>query len=67
MANGIHPLVEKTFNSLKQKHPQSKPAYGETVINGDPPVIHPIFFDDISEELETKMAIRTKYGPCPSG
>ena len=43
MANGIHPLVEKTFNSLKQKHPQSEPAYGETVVNGDPPVIHPIF------------------------
>ena len=67
MANGTHPLVEKTFNSLQQKHPKSEPAYGETLINGDPSVIHPIIFDDISEELVTKMAIRTKYGSSPSG
>lgn len=27
LANGILPLDEKTFNSLKQKHLQSQPAY----------------------------------------
>ena len=49
MTNGILPLDEKRFNSLKQKHPQSKQACAETLINGEPPAIHPIIFDDISE------------------
>ena len=43
MTNGILPLDEKTLYSLKQKHPQSQPAYEETLINGEPPVIHPLF------------------------
>ena len=67
MTNGILPLDEKKLNSLKQKHPQSQPAYEETLINGEPPVIHPIIFDDINEELVRKAAIRTKGGPDPSG
>ena len=35
--------------SLKHKYPQSQPAYEETLINDEPPVIHPIIFDDINE------------------
>ena len=53
-------LDEKTINSLKQKHPESKPACEETLINGEPPVIHPIIFDDINEKSVRKAAIRTK-------
>ena len=48
MTNGILPLDEKKIYSLKQKHPQSQPAYEETLINGERPVIHPIIFDDIN-------------------
>ena len=39
MTNGILPLDEKTLNPLKHKHPQSRAAYEETLINGEPPVI----------------------------
>ena len=48
VTNGILPLDEKKIYSLKQKHPQSQPAYEETLINGERPVIHPIIFDDIN-------------------
>ena len=47
MTNGTFPLDEKTFNALKKLHAQSQPAYEETIINGEPPVIHVIIFDDI--------------------
>ena len=67
VTNGILPLDEKKIYSLKQKHPQSQPAYEETLINGERPVIHPINFDDINEELVRKVAIRTKGGSSPSG
>ena len=63
MTNGILPLYEKTLNFLKR----SQPAYEETVINGEPPVIHCIIYDDINEELVRKRAIRTKSGSGPSG
>ena len=60
MANDTLPLNKKTLNSLKRKHLQSQPAYEETLINGEPTVIHPLIFDVINEELVRKAAIRTK-------
>ena len=48
VTNVILPLDEKTFNCLKQKHSQSQPAYEETFINGESPVIHSIIYDDIN-------------------
>ena len=59
--------MKKTLNSLKQKDPQSRPGCEETLINGKPPVIHPIIFFEINEELMKKVAIRTKAGSGPSG
>ena len=67
MTNGIFPLDKKTLNSLKQMRPQSKPGCEETLINSKPPVIHPIIFAEINEELMKKVAIRTNGGPGPSG
>ena len=67
MTNGILPLDEKRLNSLKQKHPQSKQACEETLINGEPPAIHRIIFDDINQELVKKAAMRTKDGSGPFG
>ena len=67
MTNGTLPLDEKTLYSLKRKYPQSQSAYEKTFINGEPPVIHPIIFDGINEELVGKAAIRTKGGSGPSG
>ena len=67
MTNGILPLDEKTLNSLKHKHPQSQLAYEETLINGEPPIIHPIIFDGINEELVGTTAIRTKSGSGLTG
>ena len=66
MTNGILPLDEKTLYSLKQKHPKSQPAYEETLIIREPPVIHPIIFDDINDELVRKAVIRNKGGSGPS-
>ena len=66
MTNGILPLDENTLYSLKQKHPQSQPAYEETLIIREPPVIHPIISDDINEELVRKVVIRNKGGSGPS-
>ena len=66
MTNGILPLDEKTLCYFKQKHPQSQPAYEETLIIREPPVIHPIIFDDINDELVRKAVIRNKGGSGPS-
>ena len=63
MTNGILPLDKKTLNFLKQ----SQPDYERELINGEPPVIHCIIFDDINEELVRKRAIRTKGGSGPFG
>ena len=49
MTYGIRLLNEKTLNSLTQKHPQSQPAYEETFINSELPVIDRVIFDDINE------------------
>ena len=67
MTNGVLPRDEKTLNSLKQKNPQSQPAYEETLINGEPPVIHPIIFDDMNEDIVRKAAIRPKDGSSSPG
>ena len=63
MTNSILPLDKKTLNFLKQ----SQPAYDRALINGEPPVINCIIFDDINEELVRKRAVRTKGGSGPSG
>ena len=62
MTNGILSVDEKTFISLKQRHPQSQPAYEEILITGEPTVIHPVIFGYRNEELVKKAAIRTKGG-----
>ena len=67
MTNDVLPLDKNTFQLLKQRHSQSQPPYEETSINDEPPVIHPIIFDDTNEELVRKAAIRTKGGSGPSG
>ena len=67
MTNGNLPLDEKTLNFLKQKHTQSKPVCEETLINGEPPVIHHIIMHNINEELVRKAAVKTKGGSGSSG
>lgn len=67
VSNYIFLLDEDTPNSLKQKNPQSQPAYEEILINSKPPIIHHFIFDDINDELVRKAAIRIKGGSSPSG
>ena len=57
----MHPSTwRENTHSLKQKHPQSRQVYEEALMNGEPPVVHHIIFDDINEVLVWKAAIRTK-------
>lgn len=51
MVNGILPLNDDTLKRLQEQHPQEKLGCQENIMNGDPPIIHPVIFEEIDEEM----------------
>ena len=51
MQNGILPINKDTLKLLKQKHPQSKPAYESILLPDTPEVIHPVKFETIDADI----------------
>ena len=66
MSNGILPLNDETLK-LSQKHPDSRDALDDVLLEGDIPEIHPIIFETIDEEMVKQAAIKTNGGSGPSG
>ena len=51
MVNGILPLNDETMKRLQEQHPQEKLECQENIMKGDPPIIHPVIFEEIDEEM----------------
>ncbi len=54
-------------NILVSKHPVGQPAEAESILQGSPPEIHPIVFDNIDAHLIRSTALKTKGAAGPSG
>ena len=67
MHSGILPLNVETLLLLEVKHPESKEASDDVMIQGPLERIHPIAYDMIDETLVLRAAIDTKGGSGPSG
>lgn len=52
---------------LKNKHPVQQPVSTDSLIQGTPPVIHPVLFDSIDASLIRSIALRTTGAAGPSG
>ena len=66
MSDGILPLNDETISLLHQKHPKARKALDKILIEGNAPIIHPIIFEPIDDEMVKDAALRTRSGPGPS-
>ena len=67
LRNGILPLNVETLLLLEEKHPKSKEASDNIMIQGPLERIHPIAYDMIEETLVLSAAVDNKGGSGPSG
>lgn len=65
---GDHVDTHKTVRDvLKDKHPPSQPAHPDSVIEDDPPEVHPVLFESIDASMMRSAALRTSGAAGPSG
>ena len=65
---GDHVDAHKTVRDvLRDKHPSSQPAHPDSVIEDDPPDLHPILFESIDAFMMRSAALRTSGAAGPSG
>ena len=67
MSNGILTLTDETLQLLHAKHPESKEATPDVLLQGPIRQVHQVVYDDIDEALVMKAAMKTKGGSGPSG
>ena len=65
--SGVVPLNDEVISTLTEKHPEQKEASDDILIEGDPPFIDPVLYDNINESTILKAAIKTKGCAGPSG
>lgn len=51
---------------LIDKHPSGQPAHPDSVIEGDPPQVHPVLFESIDASMIRSAALRTTGAAGPS-
>ena len=66
MQNGVLPLNEKTLELLRQQHPIASPASESVLLTNDIEKVYAIKFENITEELVRKAALKTIGGSGPS-
>ena len=66
-SNEILPLKDKPLQLLHEKHPESKEATRDILLQRPIRQVHPVVYDDLDEALLMKAAMKTKGGPEPSG
>ena len=66
MQNGVLPLNEKTLELLRQEHPIASPASESVLLTNDIEKVYAIKFENITEELVRKAALKTIGGSGPS-
>ena len=57
----------KTMELLRTKHPEGKEAIEDALLPGEIPMVQPIIFESIDEDVVLKAAQMTKGGSGPSG
>ena len=65
--SGVLPLSESTINELKRKHPAASEADPSLLIDGEPPFVDPVMFENITESTIANAALRTRGSSGPSG
>ena len=59
--------VDTNRDALIDKHPSGQPGHPESLIKGDPPEVHPAFFESIDSSMVRWAALRTTGAAGPSG
>ena len=67
MNNRILLLTDEALQLLHAKHPKSKEATPDVLLQGPIRQVHQVVYDDIDEALVMKAAMKTKGGSGPSG
>ena len=57
----------KVRNILIDKHPPGQPAHPDTIINVNPPDVHPVLFESLDAAMIRSAALRTNGAAGPSG
>ena len=65
--SGVLPLSERTINELKRKHPAASEADPSLLVDGEPPFVDPVMFENIAESTIANAALRTRGSSGPSG
>ena len=63
---GLLNIDEESIRQLHEKHPEGEPLNEEMLLSGPIKQVHPVIFDDITEEMVQKVALRTKGAAGPS-
>ena len=59
--------IRKVRDILVDKHPPSRPANADSIINVDPPDVHPILFESLDVSVVKFAALHTSGAAGPSG
>ena len=63
---GVLELTHEVLEALRAKHPEAQPASIEALIQGETPVINPIFFENLKGEIVHKTTLTTQGAAGPS-
>ena len=63
---GVHKISDDVLNALKQKHPKPSPILENTLLNGPVNEFLASYFDNIDEEMVSKVSSLTKGADGPS-
>ena len=62
------PSSPTVLESLRKKHPPRQPLHPPRLVSsGDPPSVHPVFFDRINTDLIKSVTLDTRSSAGPSG
>ena len=64
--SGVLPLSQSTINELKRKHPAASEADPSLLMDGEPPFVDPVLFQNITESTIANAALRTRGSSGPS-
>lgn len=65
--SGVLPLSQSTIDELKRKHPEASEADPSMLLDGEPPFVDPVMFQNIDESTIMSAALRTRGSSGPSG
>jgi hypothetical protein len=64
---GVVKLSQSTVNELKRKHPNANDADPSILMDGPLPFVDPVMFQNITESIIMKSALRIRGSSGPSG